>query len=149
MERSVYVIKPEAMTARDKIAQLIEASGLQIIARKLTRITEHAIEVFYPDLSSDLHKATIQEYGAGLSEIGIVKGCDAIARLLDLAGQHVNPADCGTSTIRGRFGSSIPVRIGNALYYRNAFHRTKERSDVAHELSVFEELPDLSDTIPN
>lgn len=144
MERSVYIIKPEAMIHRAEISRSIEASGLRIVARKLTNIKEDAIDIFYPDLCQDLREATLYHYGRGLSEIGVVEGSEAIRRLIQLAGQSVNPSECDESTIRFRFGSSFPVKMGNVLYYRNAFHRTRSAKDVARELTIFEALPNLS-----
>ncbi len=132
------------MPDREEISRLIEAAGLRIVAKKLTRILKEAVDVFYPQLCQDLREATLLQYGLGLSEIGIVEGPEAIARLFRLAGESANPAECDASTIRFRFGSRLPVRVGNALYYRNAFHRTSNASDAPRELAVFETLPDLS-----
>jgi len=144
MERSVYIIKPEAMSDRKGICRLIEAAGLRIVARKLTRISKEAIDILYPDLNQDLRDATLYHYGLGLSEIGIVEGPEAIARLFRLAGQSVDPAECRASTIRFKFGYRLPVRMGNAFYYKNAFHRTRNSLDVTRELAIYEMLPDLS-----
>lgn len=146
MERSVYIIKPEAMSERGKISHLIEASGLRIAARKLTKFPREALDVFYPELSQDLREATAYYFGLGLSEIGIVEGPGAIARLFQLAGKSVDPAECGPSTIRFQFGSRSPVRMGNVLYYRNGFHRARNASDAAREMAIYQTLPDLSGT---
>jgi nucleoside diphosphate kinase len=145
MERSVYIIKPEAMSHRAEISRLIETSGLRIVARKLANIQEEAVDILYPDLCQDLRDATLYYYGRGLSEIGVVEGVEAITRLVQLAGRSINPAQCDESSIRFRFGSSLPVKMGKALYYRNAFHRTKNATDATRELTIFDALPDFSE----
>jgi nucleoside diphosphate kinase len=148
MERSVYIIKPEAVSQKEKIHELIEAGGLQIVAVKLAILDEGAVSILYPNLSRDLRDATLHFFGLGPCEIGVVKGEDAVLRLSALAGASINPAECEPTTIRGRFGSRVPARPAAAVYYLNGFHRSKDASEVDRDLALFETLP-LTRAVPS
>lgn len=141
MERSVYIIKPEALHQRERIHKIIRGGGLRIVATKTTMADERVVCTVYPDLSGDLRSATVHHFGVGPCEIGVVEGEDAIARLSALAGEYVDPSACGAETIRGRFGLSVPVRFGSCLYYRNGFHRSRNASEAKRELDLFAIIP--------
>lgn len=140
MERSVYIIKPEAVAHRERIRSLIRDAGLRVAAHKLVVLPTHAIESLYPDMETDLHAATLHYFGVGPSEIGIVEGMDAVKRLNHIAGEFVDPTKCQPSTIRASYGFKIPVRWRSATYFLNGLHRSKDAKEVARDLALFDSL---------
>jgi len=142
MERSVYIIKPEAVTHRELIRSHIRDAGLRVVAHKLVVLPTHAIESLYPDMDADLHAATLHYFRVGPSEIGIVEGVDAVKRLYHIAGEFVDPTKCPPNTIRGSYGFRSPVKWRGAIYFLNGLHRSRDTSEVARDLSLFDSLTD-------
>lgn len=140
MQRSVYIIKPEAMRHLELIHSLIEKAGLRVAANAITTLPESAVDSLYPGIDQDLRAAMLHYFGAGPCEIGIVEGPNAIERLSKLAGSSVNPAECDRSTIRGRFGVQEAVRFRSAVYYLNGFHRSQNLFEVERDLALFHAL---------
>lgn len=140
MERSVYIIKPEAVAHRERIRSRIHDAGLRVVAHKVVVLPTHAIESLYPDMEADLHAATLHYFGVGPSEIGIVEGDDAIKRLNQVAGDFVDPAKCPPSTIRASYGFKSPVKWRSAIYFLNGIHRSKDANEVARDLALFDSL---------
>lgn len=142
MEKSVYIIKPEAVAHREQIRALIRGAGLRVANHKLAVFPEHALEALYPDMQENLHAATLHYFGIGPSEIGIVEGENAINRLSQLAGEDVNPAKCAPGTIREQYGFKNPVKWRNAIYFLNGLHRSKNTTEVERDLELFSSLAD-------
>jgi len=140
MERSVYIIKPEAVAHRKRIRSVIREAGLRIVAHKLVVLPIHAIESLYPDMDADLHAATLYYLGVGPSEIGIVEGVDAIKRLNQITGEFVDPRMCASNTIRRSYGFSSPVKWQSAIYFLNGLHRSRDACEVARDLVLFDTL---------
>lgn len=140
MERSVYIIKPEAVAHRERIRSRIRDVGLRVAAHKLVVLPTQAIESLYPEMGADLHAATLHYFGVGPSEIGIVEGVDAIKRLNQIAGEFVDPTKCAPDTIRGSYGFKSPVKWQSAVYFLNAVHRSKDAGEVARDLALFDSL---------
>ena len=140
IERSVYIIKPEAVAHRELICSRICEASLRIIAHKIVVLPTHAIESLYPDMEADLHAATLHFLGVGPSEIGIVEGVDAVKRLNYVVGEFVDPTECPPNTLRGSFGFRSPVKWGGATYFLNGLHRSRDASEVARDLALFDSL---------
>lgn len=140
MQRAVYVIKPEALLHRDEIRNLIGRSGLVILDSRVMTFGPNAIDVLSPDVAGDLRAATVHYYTVGPSEIGVVQGDDAIRTLGRVCGEAVAPTACGPETIRARFGIREPVQFGEAVYYRNGFHRSRNPAEATAELRLVSEL---------
>lgn len=140
MERSVYIIKPEAESHRAAIHAVLEESGLTIVARTSVLLPDWALEALYPDINKDLRGATRMYFGLGPCEVGVVEGANAIERLFTLAGTAVSPAECASSSIRARFGVHRPVRYRSAVYYLNGFHRSSDFVEAQRDLELFKSL---------
>lgn len=135
-ERSLYVIKPEAMRHRDAILQMIVDAGFQIIGRASMILPDAAIACFYPQLDDDLLAASMKYLRDGPCEIGIVEGPNAIRDLLNLRGGAVNPSECAKSTVRYRYGLRAAEPAGPSVYYRNGFHCARDHTEARIALSL-------------
>lgn len=139
-ELSVYVIKPEAMAARDAIRREIEAAGLTIIASTMTRLDSHDVDMIYPELPISLRNASIHFLCASEVEIGVVSGENAIGKLLALIGESVNPLECGSTSLRRQYGQAQPDISFGASYFLNALHRSTSSREAQHDVRTFERL---------
>lgn len=140
MERSVYIIKPEAIAHRHAIRAIIVSSGLRIVSSKTVMLGPGEVDRLYVFTDQDLRSAAICAFKAGPCEMGIVEGRDAIAKLTELAGSSTNPAKCEKHSIRATFGVTLPVRVGHSLYYLNGFHRSRDAAEANDDLELYEGL---------
>ncbi len=143
MERTVYIIKPEALQHSELIHRAIEAAGLRIVAFKRTVLSEEAVDRLYPSADGDLRTLILRHFRVGPSEIGLVEGSNAIVRLCQIAGESLDAAECEPTTIRGRFGSKVPSLLGRATYYPNGFHRSRTPSEAAVDMAIFDSTPSI------
>ena len=139
MEKSVYIIKPEATIFRAEIIRLMEDAKLKIEDKKDLVLPEQALRVLYPDLSSDLWNATCLCFLAPV-QIGLVSGENAVRILFQLAGKKTAPSECGSKTIRFMFGRKGPFVIGDIKYYANAIHRPKNKTEAKKDIEIFQGL---------
>lgn len=137
MNRSIYVIKPEAISSRDDIRKLIVSVGLNIVRTAEALIPGTTLEALYEGMSPDLRKATQLFMGHEICEIGEVEGKGAVQRLVKVCGHSTDPNECDRETIRGRFGLRQPARIGSAFYFRNAIHRPESEEEAQRDLQLF------------
>ena len=140
MNRSLFVIKPEAMPVRDKIRKLIVHTGLKIVRTVEVVIPAATLDLLYTDLSPDLRRATQLFMGREPCEIGEVSGENAVKLLLAACGDSTDPSQCDRQTIRAIFGVRQAEHVGNAAYFKNAIHRPKTVEEAHRDLLVFSPL---------
>lgn len=139
-ERSMYMIKPEAMESRDEIRELI-GRHLAITAMKTLRLPRQAIRELYADLDGDLWTATDSALRNPV-ELGVVEGEDAIEVMLELAGSETDPSKCDPNSIRFKYGTHLPTMINDTPYYPNAIHRPKSSAEAVAHVSLVYRLND-------
>jgi len=106
IERSLAMIKPDAVAAGSigGIVGMIEASGLRIVAMKMTRLTMADAQAFYAVHRERGFYASLCEFMSSGPIVALVlEGDNAILRWRDLMGptdSTLAPKD----TVRGRFG---------------------------------------------
>jgi len=130
MERTLAIIKPDAMHRRlaGDIIKRIEASGLEIRALKLMRLTLAQAGAFYEVHRARPFYSSLCEYmSSGPVLIAVLTGEGAIARWRDLMGA-TDPAKAAAGTIRKDFGENIE---------QNAVHGSDAPETAAHEISFF------------
>lgn len=137
-EHSMYMIKPEAMDSRDEIRDLIRRD-LAITAIKTLRLPQWVIRELYDDLNDNLRIATDIAL-RGTVELGVVEGEDAIATMLDIAGDKTNPSECTPDSIRFRFGVHLPLIVNGTPYYLNALHRPKSAEEARTHVAIVHRL---------
>ncbi len=130
IERTFSIIKPDA-TARNltgKIAAMLEAAGLRIIAQKRLHMTRTQAEGFYA-----VHKARpffgeLCDYMiSGPVVVQVLQGDNAIARNREVMGA-TDPAKAADGTIRKTYGEGIE---------RNCVHGSDAPETAAQEIAYF------------
>jgi len=130
VERTLSIVKPDAVAkgATGEILRRIQDAGLEIIALKMTRLSQQGAQGFYA-----VHK-TRPFYGdlvafmtSGPVVVSVLQGEDAIARYRKLMGA-TNPADAEEGTIRKTFATDIE---------KNAVHGSDAPETARVEIAYF------------
>ncbi len=140
MEKSVFIIKPDAMKHARKIKRILLRAGLKIVSSKKIRLTQKIIDRFYDNLryKKSIRQATMYYLLNKTVEIGIVEGKSAILRLVAVCGQWTNPRKCEPGTLRALFGGKRGKRISRRyIFWRNVIHRSRNKTEVKRDLRVF------------
>lgn len=140
MQTGIYIIKPEAMQYREKIRELLKGAGLRIVEFKTAILPESALDQIYPNLDADLRKATTKYMRCGVSEVGVVTGESALSILEQVGGNHTDPNHCEPGTIREMYGNKKGVKFGQAVYFKNAFHRSHNASEALRDINLYNQL---------
>ncbi len=129
-ERTFFIIKPDAVEKRvtGRILAMIEASGLTLVAGRVTRLAPGDAERFYA-----VHKARpffgdlVKFMSAGPVFIGVLEGNNAIARWRELMGP-TDSKKAPKGTVRGEFGTDVE---------RNASHGSDAPETARAEIAFF------------
>jgi nucleoside-diphosphate kinase len=130
MERTLAIIKPDAVSARHtgRILQRIEAAGFQIRAMKQMRLTKGQAEGFYAVHRERPFFAGLTTFmSSGPVVVLALEAADAIRKWRTLMGA-TDPGKADTGTLRKEFGGSIE---------RNATHGSDAPETAAFELGYF------------
>ncbi len=130
IERTFSIIKPDA-TARNltgKIAAMLEAAGLRIVAQKRLHMTRQQAEGFYAVHKERPFFGELCTYmTSGPVVVQVLEGDNAIARDREVMGA-TDPAKAADDTIRKTYGESIE---------RNCVHGSDAPETAAEEISYF------------
>ena len=129
-ERTFFIVKPDAVEKRvtGKILAMIEASGLVLVAGRVTRLAPSDAERFYA-----VHKARpffgdlVKFMSSGPVFIGVLEGDNAIARWRELMGP-TDSKKAPKGTVRGEFGTDVE---------RNASHGSDAAETARAEIAFF------------
>ncbi len=137
MSFSMYIIKPEGMGYRKEIRDILERGGLQIIDATEIILTNEILDGLYDNLQGNVRRELHRFFEDQSVEIGIVKGHNALSRLVRITGKDTNPAKCEEGTIRKMFGWSEPLLLhGRYYYFGNVIHRPKNIRELEHDLAI-------------
>jgi len=136
-ERTFFIVKPDAVKARalGKILAMIEASGLTIVAGRITKLEPPVAERFYA-----VHKARpffpdlVRFMSEGPVFVGVLEGGNAVTRWRELMGP-TDSKKAPKGTVRGEFGTAVE---------RNAAHGSDAPETARAEIAFFfpgHELP--------
>ncbi len=130
IERTFSIIKPDA-TARNltgKIAAMLEAAGLRIVAQKRLHMTRTQAEGFYAVHKERPFFGELCTYmTSGPVVVQVLEGDNAIARNREVMGA-TDPAKAAAGTIRKTYGEGIE---------RNCVHGSDAPETAAEEISYF------------
>ena len=130
MQRTLSIIKPDA-TKRNltgAINQMIEASGLRIIAQKRIKLTaEQAKEFYAVHKERPFYNDLVQSMTSGPVVVQILEGAEAVVKYRDLMGA-TNPANAAEGTIRKQFALDIE---------QNSVHGSDSDENAALEIAFF------------
>ena len=129
-ERTVFMVKPDAMHARvlGKILSMIEASGLTIVAGRIRHLEVGEAQRFYA-----VHKERpffgdlVKFMTSGPVFTGVLEGEDAIKRWRDLMGP-TDSKKAPPGTVRGEFGTDVE---------QNASHGSDAPETARSEIAFF------------
>ena len=146
-EETFYIIKPEGLKNAIAIKNIILKNGLKVITSKETILAPDIIKFIYPDLRDDMLNAHLKYLCNNISEVGIIEGLNAINKLVEISGKDTNPNLCASGTIRNLFGMKLGCKIGNTLYYKNAFHRSRNKDEAEIEVDLFDRIKSTESNI--
>jgi len=130
MERTLFIIKPDAMNRRliGEVIRRLEKNNLMVVAAKMLHISKKEAEEFYAVHKGKAFFDSLTTFmSSGPILVMVLEGNNAIARNRIIMGA-TNPAEAVPGTIRKEFGSSIE---------RNAVHGSDSPETAAFEISYF------------
>tara|TARA_B110000503_G_scaffold93618_1_gene141176 strand:- start:694 stop:1119 length:426 start_codon:yes stop_codon:yes gene_type:complete len=130
IERTLSIIKPDAVSKNviGKIYSRFEASGLKIVASKMTHLSRLDAEIFYGvHRERPFFKALVDFMISGPVMIQVLEGEGAILKNRDLMGA-TDPKKAASGTIRADFADSIDA---------NAVHGSDALETANQEISFF------------
>ena len=145
MEKTVYMIRPFGMPFRHTIRQRILREGLSIVASRELKIPRWAFEEIYPrhtdsKVPDEVWMRRLVLTTGNLSEVGVLEGEDAVARLVRLVGTEADPAEWEVVTIRRDYGASAAECIGGFVFHYRVMHRPVDEEEALRNLSTIEKL---------
>ncbi len=130
MERTLAIIKPDAVAARNtgRIVQRIEEAGFQIRAMRMLHLTKAEAEGFYAVHRERPFFPSLTTFmSSGPAVVLALEAEDAIRRWRTLMGA-TDPSKADAGTLRKEFGRSIE---------NNATHGSDAPETAAFELGYF------------
>jgi nucleoside-diphosphate kinase len=130
MERTLAIIKPDAVAARNAgpIIQRIEANGFTIRAMRLVKLTQPDAEGFYAVHRERPFFGSLTKFmSSGPAVVLALEAPDAIKKWRTLMGA-TDPAKADAGTLRKDFGASIE---------NNATHGSDAPDTAAYEIGYF------------
>ena len=129
-QRTFFIVKPDAMAkgVLGKILDMIAGSGLQLVAGRITQLTDeqagrfyavHAERPFYGDLKKFMTSGPVF--------VGVLEGDDAVKRWRDLMGP-TDSKKAPKGTVRGEFGTDVE---------KNASHGSDAPETARAEIAYF------------
>ncbi|MGC8870176.1 MAG: nucleoside-diphosphate kinase [Brevinematia bacterium] len=130
MEKTLFIIKPDAVAKKKigKIISIIEESGIEILAMKMTKLTVSEAEEFYKEhKGKDFFQRLIEFMISGPIVVMVLSGENIIHRVRDIIGD-TDPRKAKEGTIRKLFGEDLP---------RNAVHASDSIASSQREIGFF------------
>jgi len=130
MQRTFSIIKPDAVRRNliGHINQIIESSGLRILASKKMYLTKTQAETFY-----DVHKerpffnSLVSYMTSGAVQVQVLEGSEAVSNYRKIMGA-TNPEQADEGTIRKLYAESIEA---------NSVHGSDSPENAEIEISFF------------
>ena len=129
-ERTLFIVKPDAMARRvlGRILAMIEASGLVVVAGRLTQLTDEQAGRFYAVHQARPFFGDLKRFmTSGPVFVGVLEGENTIARWRELMGP-TDSKKAPKGTVRGEFGTDVE---------KNASHGSDAPQTAAAEIAFF------------
>src|SRR5258705_8494617 len=130
MERTLSVVKSDELRDRKlgAVLDVIEASGLKIVAPKMLQLDQATAEGFYAvHRERPFFKDLVKFMPSGPVVVSVLEADDAVARYRKLMGA-TDPAKADPGTIRKKFATNIE---------QNAVHGSDSVENAASEIAYF------------
>ena len=129
-ERTLSIVKPDAVRAGNlgAVLDMIERSGLRIVAMKMLQLDQAKAEGFYAvHRERPFFKDLVKFMTSGPVVVSVLEGDDAVARYRKLMGA-TDPAKAEAGTLRKQFASNIE---------QNAVHGSDASDTARTEIAYF------------
>lgn len=129
-ERTLSIIKPDAVERNliGAIVQMIEATGLEVVAMKMLHLSKKEAEGFYAVHKEKPFFGELTEYmTSGPVVVSVLQGENAIKRYREVMGA-TNPANAAEGTIRKTYARDLQA---------NSVHGSDAPETAAYEISYF------------
>ncbi len=129
-ERTLSIIKPDAVGHNiiGEIYRRFEGAGLQIVAAKMTHLTQQQAEAFYAvHKERPFFEDLVRYMQTGPIMVQVLEGENAIEKNRELMGA-TDPQQAAPGTIRADFASSVEA---------NAVHGSDSPETAAQEVQFF------------
>jgi nucleoside diphosphate kinase len=134
IEKSMFIIKPEAVPFKERIMSMVEDAGIPIIEWRTTKITKKHIEGLYPGISGENLEKT-KDYLLGKEVLAVVVETeDAVDKLYKLCGENTKSFLCEKDTIRFSFKNIVPIE---EKYNKNIIHRPINKDEAEKHIVLF------------
>ena len=128
-ERTLSIVKPDAVRSGNlgAVLDMIERSGLRIVAMKMLQLDQAKAEGFYAvHRERPFFKDLVKFMTSGPVVVSVLEGDDAVARYRKLMGA-TDPAKAEAGTLRKQFASNIEQ---NAVHGSDASDTARSRDRV-------------------
>ncbi|MFZ1019369.1 MAG: nucleoside-diphosphate kinase [Minisyncoccia bacterium] len=134
LEKSVFVIKPEALPYKEKIMDMIEKAGIPITEWRNLRLTESHLRILYPTITGETwHK--MKKYLLNKEVLAaVVEGNDIVQKLYEICGDKTKPFLCRPDSIRYLFKN---IARQNEAFSQNIIHRPKNKQEAEEHVVLF------------
>ena len=130
LERTLSIIKPDAVQKNviGRILMRFEASGLKIVAARMTRLSRAEAEGFYAvHRGRPFYRDLVEFMTSGPVLVQVLEGAGAIAKNRELMGA-TDPKQAAKDTIRAEFATTIDA---------NAVHGSDSADTARTEIDFF------------
>ena len=142
IQRTFFIVKPDAMAkgALGKILDMIQTSGLKLVAGRITSLTDEQAGRFYAVHKERPFFGDLKKFmTSGPVFVGVLEGDDAVKRWRDLMGP-TDSKKAPKGTVRGEFGTDVE---------KNASHGSDALETARAEIAFFFQGVDLPGATAN
>ena len=134
-EKSIFMLKPEAVPYKEEIMGMIEKAGIPIVEWRNLKLDEEHLNTLYAKTKGEKwHKTKDHLLGKDVL-VAVVEGDNVVERLHKICGEHAKPFLCETDSIRSKFSGILP--FGDESYTKNVIHRAKNKEEAEKHLVLF------------
>ncbi|MBU1203463.1 MAG: nucleoside-diphosphate kinase, partial [Nanoarchaeota archaeon] len=136
MEKTLIMIKPEAVTQTNGILRELDNYGERIMTKKVKAVSKQAIEKHY-----DMHKENtvlferlVRHFTGKPTVIAVYQGENIVQKLAEVIG----PTEPRSGTLRGKYSSDTfeqADKENRAL--QNAIHRSGTPKEAEYEITLW------------
>jgi len=131
IERTLSIIKPDAMHAIGAIYQRLMQENLKIVAAKMRWLTlEQAKQLYHLHQGKSFFTPLVQFITSQPVMLQVLEGEDAIARYRNLMGS-TDPQKAGSGTLRAEFGKAAQN------LWENVAHGSDSPENAQYEIDLF------------
>lgn len=128
LERTLAIIKPEAVVYRDEILLAYRQAGFLIVEMKVGRLTEEEAKIFAIEhVAHEAYPRIWAHFSSGEILVLLLEQDDAIGKCRLLHGCN-DPAKAALGTLRAKYGNGKKA---------NAVHSAKDTKEAAREIAFF------------